>query len=96
MTTLSVNWRVWLVRLSTEPRLSFFWALDGGGRSRSWLLVRVGANGLADRDVLIGYLRHIAEGDDGHYERQRRRNVAEVLAQLQRDRVERPRLMVEA
>jgi len=76
--------------------------LLGVGRRRAQQILapcithRVGANGLADRHVLITHLRRIAEGDDGHYERQRRRNVAEVLAQLQRDRVEQPRLMVEA
>ena len=57
---------------------------------------RVGTNGLADRDALIAHLRCLAEGDDGYYERRRRRNVAEILAQLQKDRLERPQLLVEA
>ena len=53
---------------------------------------RIGANGLADRDALIARLRRLAEGDDGHYERQRRRKVAEVLSELEKQ----PRLLVEA
>ena len=38
----------------------------------------------------------LAEGDAGHYERQRRRQLAEILAQLQKDRLELPQLLVEA
>jgi hypothetical protein len=76
--------------------------LLGVGRRRAQQILapciteRVGTNGLADRDVLVAHLRRIAEGDDGYYERQRRRNVAEILAQLHKDRVERPQLLVEA
>jgi hypothetical protein len=76
--------------------------LLGVGRRRAQQILapcitdRVGTNGLADRDALISHLRRVAEGDDGHYERQRRRNVAEILAQLQKDRLERPQLLVEA
>ena len=57
---------------------------------------RVGTNGLADRDAFIAHLRRLGEGDDGYYERQRRRKVASILAQLQKERLERPRLLVEA
>ena len=76
--------------------------LLGVGRRRAQQILapciteRVGTNGLADRDALIARLRRVAEGDDGYYERQRRRNVAEILAQLQQDRRERPQLLVEA
>jgi hypothetical protein len=76
--------------------------LLGVGRRRAQQILapciteRVGTNGLADRDALIARLRRVAEGDDGYYERRRRRNVAEVLAQLQKDRLERPQLLVEA
>lgn len=76
--------------------------LLGVGRRRAQQILapcithRVGTNGLADRDALVAHLRRIAEGDDGYYERQRRRNIAGILAQLQRDRRERPRLLVEA
>jgi len=41
-------------------------------------------------------LRRLAEGDDGYYERRRRRNVAEILTQLQKDRLARPQLLVQA
>jgi hypothetical protein len=76
--------------------------LLGVGRRRAQQIMtaciteRVGTSSLADRDALIAHLRRLAEGDDSHYERQRRRNVAEILAQLQKDRRERPQLLVEA
>ena len=76
--------------------------LLGVGRRRAQQILapcitdRVGTNGLADRDALIAHLRRVAEGDDGYYERRRRRNVAEILAKLQKDRLERPQLLVEA
>ena len=76
--------------------------LLGVGRRRAQQILapciteRVGTNGLADRDALIAHLRRVAEGDDGYYERKRRRHVAEILAQLQKDRLERPQLLVEA
>ena len=76
--------------------------LLGVGRRRAQQIMapaithRVGANGLADRDRFITHLRHLAEGDDGFYERQRRRKVATILSQLQKERLERPQLLVEA
>lgn len=76
--------------------------LLGVGRRRAQQLmapcitVRVGASGLADRDSLITHLRRLADGDAGYYERQRRRKVAATLSQLQKDRLERPQLLVEA
>ena len=76
--------------------------LLGVGRRRAQQILapciteRVGTNGLADRDALISHLRRVAQGDEGYYERRRRRNVAEILAQLQKDRRERPALLVEA
>lgn len=76
--------------------------LLGVGRRRAQQILapcithRVGSNGLADRDALINHLRRIAEGDEGYYELQRRKSVAEILAQLQRERRERPQLLVEA
>jgi hypothetical protein len=60
------------------------------------IIERFGATGLADRDALIARLRRLGDGDDAHYERQRRRKVAEVLMQLQKERRERPQLLVEA
>ncbi len=76
--------------------------LLGVGRRRAQQIMapcvtdRVGASGLADRDSLIDRLRRLAEGDDGYYERQRRRKVGEILAQLHKERLERPQLLVEA
>jgi hypothetical protein len=76
--------------------------LLGIGRRRAQQILapcivdRVGANGLADRDAFIAHLRRLAEGDGGYYERQRRRKVAAVLAQLHRERLERPQLLIEA
>lgn len=76
--------------------------LLGVGRRRAQQILapcithHVGANGLADRDAFIIHLRHLAEGDGGFYEHRRRRKLAEILAQLHRDRLERPQLLVEA
>jgi hypothetical protein len=76
--------------------------LLGVGRRRAQQIMapcvtlRVGANGLADRDALVARLRLLAEGDDGYYERQRRHKLALILAGLQKDRLERPQLLVEA
>ena len=76
--------------------------LLGVGRRRAQQILapciidRVGTNGLADRDAFISHLRRLAEGDKGYYERQRRRKVGAILAQLQKERLERPQLLVEA
>lgn len=76
--------------------------LLGVGRRRAQQIMapcitdRVGANGLADRDVLIAHLRRLAEGDEGYYERRRRRKMAQTLGEWQRERVERPQVLVEA
>jgi hypothetical protein len=56
----------------------------------------VGANGLADRDVVIRHLREIAAGEEEHHEFERRRKVSGVLEQLRRQRIERPQVLVEA
>lgn len=76
--------------------------LLGIGRRRAQQILapcivdRVGTNGLADRAAFIAHLRRLAEGDDGHYERRRRGKVAAILVQLQKERLERPQLLVEA
>ena len=76
--------------------------LLGVGRRRAQQILspcitdRVGTNGLAGREAFIAHLRRLADGQDGYYERRRRRNVAEILTRLQRDRLERPQLLVEA
>jgi hypothetical protein len=76
--------------------------LLGVGRRRAQQIMapcitdRVGANGLADRNLLIERLRRLSEGEDGHYERQRRLKLAEVLGRLRKERLEQPQLLVEA
>jgi hypothetical protein len=76
--------------------------LLGVGRRRAQQIIapcitdRVGANGLADRDALVAHLRRLAEGDDGYYERRRQLKVAAILAGLEKQRLEQPRLLVEA
>jgi len=76
--------------------------LFGVGRRRAqqilapWIHDYIGSNGLADRDALIAYLRGLATGDDVHYERRRRRKLAEVLERLRKERLDRPKLLVEA
>src|SRR5262249_26009629 len=70
--------------------------LLGVGRRRAQQIMapcisdRVGSNGLADRGLLIARLRRLAEGDDGFYERRRRQKLAEVLAALRQERLDRP------
>jgi hypothetical protein len=76
--------------------------LLGVGRRRAQQIMapcitdHVGTNGLADRDRLIARLRRLAEGDDGYYEVQRRRQVASVIDRLRKERIEGPQLFVEA
>jgi hypothetical protein len=76
--------------------------LLGVGRRRAQQILaptitdRVGANGLADRDALIAQLQRLSAGDEVVYERQRRRKVADTLGKLRQERLERPRLLVEA
>ena len=55
---------------------------------------QIGVNGLADREVLISHLHHLAAGDAGHYEQRRRSRLAEQLHTLQIER--QSALMVEA
>jgi hypothetical protein len=38
----------------------------------------------------------VAEGDKGYYEMERRRKVAQIIGGLRTERIERPRLMIEA
>jgi len=49
---------------------------------------QVGANGLADREILIAHLQRLAAGETIHYERQRRHRLAEQLDALYRERRE--------
>ena len=76
--------------------------LLGVGRRRAQQIMapciteRVGSSGLADRDALVTHLQRLAEGDEAYYEHRRRRRFTDILAQWQKDRRERPRLLVEA
>jgi hypothetical protein len=57
---------------------------------------RAGINGLADRETLITRLERIAEGDEGAYEIERRRKVANLIEGLRQQRMIQPQLLVEA
>lgn len=76
--------------------------LLGVGRRRAQQVMapcitdHIGANGLANRDLLVAHLQRLAEGEDASHERRRRRRVAGVLEQLRQDRLARPQLLVEA
>ena len=60
------------------------------------LVDHIGASGLADRNALIDHLERIAAGDECAYELQRRQKVANKIAELRKERIEKPRLLVEA
>jgi hypothetical protein len=47
---------------------------------------QIGANGVADREVLLAHLNRLATGEASHYEHQRRRRLAEQIAALRRER----------
>ena len=57
---------------------------------------RAGINGLADRDALITRLERIAEGEEGSYEIERRRKVANLIENLRQQWMTQPQLLVEA
>jgi hypothetical protein len=77
-------------------------SLLGVGRRRAQqilepcITMRIGANGLTDRDILIAHLRGLAHSDTRHYEQRRRQKVAAKLAELEKERREQPRLLVQA
>jgi hypothetical protein len=76
--------------------------LLGVGRRRAQQILapcvtdRVGSNGLADRELVIQRLRELAAAPEATYEIRRRRKVASLIAGLQRERVERPHVLVDA
>ena len=76
--------------------------LLGVGRRRAQQIMapcitdRVGSNGLAGRDRLIAHLRSLADGEDGYYEVARRRKVAQAIDRLRIERLQQPRVLVEA
>ena len=55
---------------------------------------RIGANGLADREIVIAHLNRLATGESAYYERQRRRRLAQQFEVLQLERAR--AVMVEA
>lgn len=55
-----------------------------------------GVNGLADRDTLITRLERITEGEEGFYEIERRRKVANLIENLRQQWMTQPQLLVEA
>ena len=57
---------------------------------------QVGTSSLASRDLLMAHLRNLAQGDAGHHECRRRRNLAAALEKMRQDWLERPRVLVEA
>ena len=83
----------WVDRATVESLL-------GVGRRRAQQILlpcisyRVGVSGLADREALIVRLQSMA--DEGFYETNRRRKVARLVDSLRKDRIARPRVMVEA
>jgi hypothetical protein len=66
--------------------------LLGVGRRRAQQIMapcimhRVGANGLADREMLIAHLNRLASGEAVHYEQRRRLRLAERIELLERER----------
>jgi hypothetical protein len=57
---------------------------------------RVGSNGLADRQAVIRRLKDIAAGEVEAFEMARRRKVAGTIEKLRLERIEHPRVLVEA
>ena len=57
---------------------------------------RPGINGLADRETLITRLERIAQGDEGAYEIDRSRKVANLIEGLRQQWIAQPQLLVEA
>jgi hypothetical protein len=51
---------------------------------------------VADRAVVIRRLHEIVEGQEEHFEIERRRKVADAIEMLRRERIESPQLLVEA
>lgn len=75
----------------------------GVGRRRAQQILapcvgrQIGANGLADRSVLLDHLRLLAARETtGHYERQRRRRLAGHIDEWRRSWLEHPLVLVEA
>jgi hypothetical protein len=76
--------------------------LLGVGRRRAQQILapcvsdHVGTSGLAGRDAVLERLRELAAAPEASWEVRRRQKVASLLASLQRERRERPHVLVEA
>ncbi len=57
---------------------------------------QIGTSAVADRRLLIDYLRAIAAGDAAHFEARRRRKLGQNLDELRRQWLARPKVLVEA
>jgi hypothetical protein len=74
----------------------------GVGRRRAQQIMaacvtdQVGASSLVERAVLIKHLRRVAQGEEVSFELRRRRRVASLIGALRQERIEQPRLLVEA
>ena len=74
----------------------------GIGRRRAQQILQplvrrtLGKNGLAAKEELIAYLRHLAAGDPAYFEKQRRQRLHAILDELHRRAREQPRVLVEA
>ncbi|MBV9264984.1 MAG: hypothetical protein JO061_02330 [Acidobacteriaceae bacterium] len=85
----------WVDRATLESIL-------GIGRRRAQQLLQplvrhtIGRNGLALKDEVIRYLRHLARGDKAVYEQQRRRRVAGLIQTWHREALKQPQVLVEA
>src|SRR6476646_5034257 len=55
---------------------------------------QAGTNGVADREELIAHLTRLASGESVYYERRRRQQLANVLANLDRAWREQPRTLI--
>jgi hypothetical protein len=85
----------WVDRLTLERLLSV------GPRRAQQILqpcvsLRLGANGLADRQVVIDHLGQLASGEAAYYEQRRQARVLKMLEGWRRQWLEQPRLLVEA
>ena len=76
--------------------------LLGIGRRRAQQILapcvarRIGVNGVAERETVLRHLAQLAKGEVAGYERQRRRRLADSLEKLRRERLDQPRVLVEA
>ncbi len=74
----------------------------GVGRRRAQQILapcaarQLGTTIVADRQAVLAHLRRLAGDEAAHYETRRRQRLAEKLAQIHRDKIQRPEVLVEA